>query len=164
MDFKFILYQLYSIDSLCIKSDIFKTMKKISLILLVTGFLGAFCYGQQTDTMIYINPDIQPTFKYDTCSSSIVSINKYFKDKYKLPSLFNETDFAGDILIEIVIEKDSTISNVKVLRGIDTPLDKSVLERIRTMPKWCPGIDKGKTVRSKFLIPVSIRWLYGRIE
>ena len=132
--------------------------------MVITGLLGAFCYGQQTDTTIYINPDIQPTFKYDTCSNLKNSLRKYFMDNYKMPNILLDNGYTGSVYVEFVIEKDSTISKIKLLRGIDTPLDKSVLERIRTMPKWCPGIDKGKTVRSKFLIPVSIYWLYGKIE
>ena len=132
--------------------------------MLITGLLGAFCYGQQTDTTIYINPNIQPTFKYDTCSNLKNSLRKYFMDNYKMPNILLDNGYTGSIYVEFVIEKDSTISKIKLLRGIDTPLDKSVLERIRTMPKWCPGIDKGKTVRSKFTIPVSIHWLYGKIE
>lgn len=132
--------------------------------MLITGLLGAVCYGQQTDTTIYINPNIQPTFKYDTCSNLKNSLRKYFMDNYKMPKILLNNGYTGSIYVEFVIEKDSTISKIKLLRGIDTPLDKSVLERIRTMPKWCPGIEKGKTVRSKYVIPVSIHWLYGKIE
>lgn len=139
-------------------------MKKISLILLITGLLGAFCYGQQTDTTIYIIPVIQPTFKYDTCSNLANSLRKYFMDNYKMPAILQDNGYAGSVYVQFVIEKDSTISKIKLVQGIDTPLDKSVLERIQTMPKWCPGIDKGKTVRSMMIIPVSIRWLYGNAE
>lgn len=139
-------------------------MKKISLILLITGFLGAICYGQQIDTMIYITPNIQPTFKYGTCSNLKNSLRKYFMDNYKMPEILLDNGYNGSIIVECVIERDSTISNVKLLRGIDDPLDKSVLETIRLMPKWCPGINNGKTVRTMFSIPVSIRWLYGNVE
>jgi hypothetical protein len=51
-----------------------------------------------------------------------------------------------------------------LIRGIDKPLDKSVLEFIKTMPKWIPGINKGKIVRTRFVLPVSIHWLYGKID
>ena len=139
-------------------------MKKISLILLITGFLGASCYGQQTDTMICINPEIQPTFKYDTCSNLHESLKNYFMDNYKIPNELLDNGYFGAIYVRFVVEKDSTISNLKVLRGIDTALDKSVLESFQLMPKWCPGIDKGNTVRSTLTIPVSLHWLYGKIK
>jgi len=138
-------------------------MKNISLIILMIGIWNTVCYGQQTDTTIYSVPDIQPIFKYDTCSSSVESISKYFIDKYKLPSLYFETDFAGIILIEFVIEKDSTVSNVKVLRGIDEKLDVSVKETFKSMPKWIPGIFNGKTVRTKYKFPVTVHLLHGMI-
>jgi len=122
------------------------------------------CCGQQIDTTIYSEPDIQPTFKYDTCTSSVESINKYFIDKYKLPSIYGETDLAGNILIEFVVEKDSTISNVKVLRGIDEQLNVSVEETFNSMPKWIPGIYNGKTVRTKYIFPVTVQLLHGMIK
>ena len=132
--------------------------------MLITGFFSAYSYGQQSDTMTYINPDIQPTFKYDTCSNMLSSLKKYFIYNYKMPDILLDNGYGGSVYVELIIEKDSAISNIKLKRGIDTPLDKSVLERIQTMPKWCPGNDKGKTVRSRVTIPVSIHWLYGKTE
>jgi len=139
-------------------------MKKIGLILLIAGFVSRICYGQQIDTMIYILPNIQPTFKYDTCSNLKNSLKEYFMDNYKMPAILRDNGYNGSVIVEFVVERDSTISNVKLRRGIDDPLDKSVLETIKSMPKWSPGFNNGKTVRTKLSIPVNIRWLYGNVE
>lgn len=157
-------------DALRLKSKIlfivktFLKMKKLGLILLINGFLCLFCFGQQKDTMTYINPEIQPTFKYDTCSNLRSSIKNYFIDNYKMPDILLNNGYMGSIYVETIVESDSTHSNVKLLRGIDKPLDKSVIETIKEMPKWSPGINKGRIVRTRIIIPISIHWLYGKME
>lgn len=138
-------------------------MKSIWLILLITFFTCNFCLGQKPDLLICLNPEVQPTFRYDTCSTLRESVRKYFMDNYKMPGELLNNGYFGTVFIQFVVEKDSTISNFKVLRGIDTSLDSSVLESFKLMPKWCPGIDKSKVVRSRFTIPVSIHWLYGKM-
>ena len=135
-------------------------MKVIGLILIISVFLNGFCFGQQTDTMIYSQTEIYPIFQYDTCASIRSSIEKYFADKYKMPTILIDNGYTGSVYVEFVVERDSSISNIKVIRGIHEPLDKSVIETFKTMPKWIPGINKGKTVRTRVVFPVSIRWLY----
>lgn len=139
-------------------------MKSIGLIFFISGFLSTVCYGQQTDTLIYSNTEIPPTFKYDTCSSMSGSVKKYFIDNYRMPNKLLDNGYFGSVIVEFVIEKDSSISNIKLIRGIDEPLDKSVIETVKNMPKWSPGINNEKTVRTRFAIPVSIHWLYGNNE
>lgn len=139
-------------------------MKVIILIFLISGFLSGICFGQKTDTLIFTNPEIKPDFQYDTCTSIISSVKNYFIDKYKMPTILLDNGYAGRVIVEFIIERDSSLSNVKLISGIHEPLDKSVIETIKTMPKWIPGINNGKTVRTRFVIPVSIRWLYGKID
>jgi Gram-negative bacterial TonB protein C-terminal len=139
-------------------------MKSIGLVFFIIGFLDLFCYGQQIDTMIYNNPDVLPTFRYDTCSDLKGAVKRYFTDNYKMPDILIDNGYAGNIYVEFVIEKDSSISNVKLIRGIHEPLDKSVIEIIKEMPKWSPGINKEKVVRTRIILPISIHWLYGKIE
>ena len=49
-----------------------------------------------------------------------------------------------------------------MIQGIDEPLDKSVIEAIKGIPKWIPGVEKGKIVRTRIVLPISINWLYGK--
>jgi len=136
-------------------------MKEISLILLISVFISGICFGQQIDTLIYTNPEIIPAFEYDTCRSMGSSVKKYFMYNYKMPNILIDNGYTGRIMVEFVIERDSTLSNIKLIRGIDEPLDKTVIESIKKMPKWIPGINNGCYVRTRFILPVSIEWLYG---
>jgi len=139
-------------------------MKKIVFIILINCFLFLFCKGQKVDTMVYILPEVAPTFKYDTCTNLVSSEKEYFMDNYKMPKILIDNGYAGRVFVEFVIEKDGYLSNVKLGRGIDEPLDKTVIETIKTMPQWIPGINNEKNVRTKLILPISIHWLYGRIE
>jgi len=136
-------------------------MKEISLILLISVFISGFCFGQQTDTLIYTNPEIIPAFKYDTCTSMRSSVKKYFMNNYKMPNILIDNGYLGRVIVEFLIERDSTLSNIKLIRGIDEPLDRTVIESIKKMPKWIPGINNGSSVRTRFILSVSIEWLYG---
>jgi len=139
-------------------------MKIISLIILISGILRFLCFGQNSDTTIYVNPENQPTFKYDTCANLKSSVKSYFMENYKMPEMLISNGYSGSIYIEFVIEKDGSLSNINIIRGIDDPLDKSIIETIKLMSKWEPGINNGEIVRTKIVIPVSIRWLYGKNE
>jgi hypothetical protein len=129
-------------------------------ILLVLMFLSSVCKGQQIDTLICTNPDSYPSFKYDTCSNISESVKMYFIDNFNMPDSLVNNCYEGKVLIGLVIEKDGSISKVELIRGIYNPLDNLVLMTAQSMPRWTPGIYDGKVVRSQFIIPVSIKWLY----
>ena len=57
--------------------------------------------------------------------------------------------------MNFVIEKDGSITDVKVLRGVDPALDKEAIRVIKSMPKWKPGKQRGKPVRVSFNLPIT---------
>ena len=58
---------------------------------------------------------------------------------------------------ELRVNKDGSIVDVKVVRGVDPYLDKEAIRVISTMPKWKPGEQRGKPVRCKFTVPVMFK-------
>ncbi|NLI41139.1 MAG: hypothetical protein GX421_08180 [Caldisericales bacterium] len=79
-----------------------------------------------------------------------------------MPAVLLDNSYIGNIYIEFIVERDSSLSNIRVIQGIDEPLDKSVIEAIKGIPKWIPGVEKGKIVRTRIVLPISINWLYGK--
>lgn len=63
----------------------------------------------------------------------------------------------GTVYVRFVIEKDGSVNNVEVVRGVDTLLDKEALRIISTMPKWIPGKHHGKPVRVYYTLPVKFQ-------
>ena len=63
----------------------------------------------------------------------------------------------GRVMISFVIEKDGSVSNAKVFRGIDESLDNEALRVVNAMPNWKPGMQDGQPARARFTIPVSFK-------
>ena len=56
-----------------------------------------------------------------------------------------------------MIEKDGSITDVKVVRGVDASLDKEAVRVVKAMPKWKPGKQRGKPVRVSYTLPINFQ-------
>jgi len=65
-----------------------------------------------------------------------------------------ENFISGQVFIQFVVEKDGSISEVKVLSSVHPELDKEAIRVVKMMPKWNPGKQKGKAVRCYYQIPI----------
>lgn len=81
----------------------------------------------------------------------------YLGKNIKYPTIAQENGTQGRVIIQFVVERDGTISDVRVARGVDPYLDKEAVRVVKSMPKWIPGKQNGKAVRVKFTVPVSWR-------
>ena len=134
------------------------------LTILFVCFISLNCFGQERDTTIYFVQDIQPEFKYENCLNTPDACKKYFMKNFKMPKTLEDNGYQGNIIVSFIVEKDSSISHIRLNRGMGEALDKYVIETVKTMHKWTPGFVNGKKVRSRFILPVSVRWLYGNGE
>ena len=75
----------------------------------------------------------------------------------RYPALAQENGIQGKVYIQFVIEKDGSITDVKVLRGVDASLDKEAARVISSMPKWKPGKQRGKAVRVSYTLPINFQ-------
>lgn len=85
------------------------------------------------------------------------ALMKYLKDNIQYPSVCRENNIQGRVLLSFVVNKDGSIVDIEVVRGINPYLDKEAARVISTMPRWQPGEQRGKTVRVKFSLPVNFR-------
>jgi len=63
----------------------------------------------------------------------------------------------GKVFVEFYIEKDGTVCDAKVLRGIGYGCDEEALRVIGLMPKWSPGKQRGKAVRVRYTLPINFK-------
>jgi protein TonB len=75
----------------------------------------------------------------------------------KYPTESIEKGVQGRVIIQFVGEKDGSITDAKVVRGVDPLLDAEALRVINQSPKWKPGKQKGEAVRVKYTLPVAFR-------
>ena len=75
----------------------------------------------------------------------------------KYPEAAIDKNIEGRVFVSFVIEKDGSVSNVKVLRGIGGGCDEEAVRVIKGMPKWKPGIQEGKPVRVSYMMPINFK-------
>ena len=73
------------------------------------------------------------------------------------PATAQEKGSQGRVIIQFVVERDGSITEPKVVRGVDPDLDKEALRVVSAMPNWKPGKHKGEAVRVKYTLPVMYR-------
>lgn len=82
---------------------------------------------------------------------------KYLAKSIKYPVIAQENGIQGRVICAFVVNRDGSIVDAQVLRGVDPSLDKEALRVINAMPKWKPGKQRGKPVRVKYTVPVTFR-------
>jgi len=70
---------------------------------------------------------------------------------------YPDTDAQGRVFVSFVVERDGSLSNVKILKGVSPELDAEALRVIRMAPKWKPGMQGGQPVRVQFNIPINFQ-------
>lgn len=86
------------------------------------------------------------------------SVNGWLADHIKYPVVAAENGISGRVVVQFVVERDGSVSQVRVVRGVDPSLDKEAQRVISSMPKWIPGKQNGQAVRSRFTVPVTFRF------
>ena len=78
-------------------------------------------------------------------------------DNIVYPSAASEEGVQGRVVVEFVVGKDGSISNVKVVRPRHPALDKEALRVVKAMPKWLPGRNNGQPVKVTYTLPVTFK-------
>ena len=82
---------------------------------------------------------------------------KFIAKSIKYPVIAQENGIQGRVICAFVVNRDGSVVDAEVLRGVDPSLDKEALRVIGTMPKWTPGKQRGKPVRVKYTVPITFR-------
>lgn len=104
------------------------------------------------EDVIHEHVEIMPDFP-----GGMAALMKYLGTNIKYPTISQEMGSAGKVIVQFVVDKDGTITNPAVVRGVDAYLDKEAIRVISSMPKWNPGVQNGKKVRVKYTVPVVFR-------
>ena len=82
---------------------------------------------------------------------------KFLHDHMKYPAVAEENGIQGRVICTFVVERDGSITDVKIIKSVDPSLDKEAVRVVKSMPKWNPGKQNGSAVRVKFTLPVTFR-------
>ena len=83
---------------------------------------------------------------------------EFLKKELNYPQVAIDNNIQGRVYVEFVVNKDGSIQDVKVARGVDPSLDNEAIRVVKKMPKWTPAEQRGKTCRSRFTLPVLFKF------
>lgn len=90
-------------------------------------------------------------------NGGMAGLMQYLSKNIKYPTIAQENGTQGRVVVQFVVNRDGSIVDAKVMRGVDPYLDKEALRVINSMPKWKPGKQRGKPVRCRYTVPVMFR-------
>lgn len=82
------------------------------------------------------------------------ALYRFLAENIKYPQMAKESGIQGRVFVTFVVEKDGSVTDVRVLRGIGGGCDEEAIRVVRNMPKWAPGKQRGKSVRVQYNLPV----------
>ena len=85
------------------------------------------------------------------------ALMQYLSNNVNYPRTAEENGIQGRVICTFVVEKDGSISDVRLAKSVDPSLDKEAIRVIKSMPRWIPGKQDGVPVRVKYTVPVTFR-------
>lgn len=82
---------------------------------------------------------------------------RFINQSIKYPVIAQENGIQGRVVCSFVVNRDGSVVDVEVVRGVDPSIDKEAMRVVGSMPKWEPGSQRGKPVRVRFTVPITFR-------
>ncbi len=101
---------------------------------------------------IFIVVEEQPEFP-----GGAEAMMAFLSENVKYPDIAKENGIQGRVVVNFVVEKDGSITEINIVRGVDPSLDMEAKRVIENMPKWKPGKQRGHEVRVRFTLPIDFR-------
>ena len=113
------------------------------------NFLGGMV---KDDSETSVEPDTPATFP-----GGEFKMVEYLRDNLIYPEPAREKGIEGKVYVQFVVEEDGSITNVKIMRSVNKWLDAEAFRVIKSMPKWNPGTQNGKPVRTTMMLPINFK-------
>lgn len=102
------------------------------------------------DVSIFIAPEEMPEFP-----GGKSALLHYLSQNVRYPAIAADNGVYGRVTVNFVVNKDGSVSDAKILRGVDPSLDKEALRLVYSMPQWKPGKQGGRPVRVSYSVPIN---------
>ncbi|MDL2314922.1 energy transducer TonB [Bacteroidales bacterium OttesenSCG-928-C19] len=104
---------------------------------------------EEEEEEIFLAVEDEPSFQ-----GGEAGLRRYLAENIKYPQLAKETNVQGRVFVTFVVERDGSVSNVRILRDIGAGCGAEAVRVVKAMPKWTPGKQRGKAVRVQYNLPV----------
>lgn len=93
--------------------------------------------------------------QYPQFPGGIEAFYKYLSKNIRYPAIARENGTQGKVIVTFVCEKDGSLTDIKVVRGIGDGCDEEAIRVLKNSPHWSPGIQNGRPVRTLYTVPIS---------
>ena len=107
---------------------------------------------REEETKIFTVVEQMPSFP-----GGEAALMQYLSKNIKYPPFAEENNIQGRVICTFVVERDGSVSDIRIARSVDPSLDKEAIRVVSGMPKWIPGRQNGQSVRVKYTLPVTFR-------
>ncbi len=101
------------------------------------------------DEQVFIKVEKSPEFPGGT-----EALNNFIRKNLRYPEELKESGISGMVIVSFTIDADGSIKDIKIVRGLDPLLDREAIRVIKLLPKWKPGMQNGKPVKTNYILPV----------
>ena len=84
-----------------------------------------------------------------------LGLMKYIQKNVKYPAIAKEYNITGKVYVSFIVDRSGSVTNVKIVRGVDKNLDAEAMRVVKSLPRYTPGRQRGKAVRVMFTIPIN---------
>jgi protein TonB len=98
----------------------------------------------------FFEVEVMPSFR----GGDLSKFREWVGRRTNYPQAAIDEKIRGTVFLTFIVEKDGTVSNVTVVKGVNPILDEEAVKAISESPKWSPGLQRGQPVRVRFLIPL----------
>ena len=104
------------------------------------------------DTAVFEVVEVPPRFP-----GGEIELMKFISRNVKYPAEARDKHVQGRVILTFIVEKDGSISNVRVARPVDPSLNAEAIRVVQSMPKWEPAKHRGQAVRVRYTVPIQFR-------
>lgn len=101
---------------------------------------------------IFVFVEEQPSFP-----GGDEELYKFLAENIQYPALARENNVEGKVFVQFVVEKNGSITQVKLVKDIGSGCGQEAMRVVKSMPKWKPGKQRGTAVRSQFTLPIRFK-------
>lgn len=126
--------------------------KTVSLLMFASAFVLCATAQEKPDVQEELFQVVDEMPEYPGGQDSLFS---FIAKNVEYPVAAQDKEIEGKVYIGFVVDETGTVTNARVLRGVDPDLDKEALRVINLLEKWTPGKEKGKAVKVEYTFPIS---------
>lgn len=124
---------------------------KTLMLVIALAFAGSITQAlAQTKEKVYTTVTQQAEFP-----GGMEALYKYLAKNIHYPEAARNKNVQGKVFLTFIVEKNGSLSDIKVVKGVGSGCDEESVRVIKASPKWHPGKEKGKVVRQSYTIPIS---------